>query len=95
MIEPIGGPSAWRDHLEEYGPGIHHIAFQVSELDRELDRLAALDAKLVQRAEFRRGRYAYVDTRDMIGLMLELLQIDGEGAGSSSNPREPQSPRSQ
>ena len=32
LLEPIGGPSPWRDHLDQFGEGLHHIAFGVPDL---------------------------------------------------------------
>jgi len=30
LIEPIDGPSTWRDQLETHGDSLHHIAFRMS-----------------------------------------------------------------
>jgi methylmalonyl-CoA/ethylmalonyl-CoA epimerase len=38
--------------------------------------LAASDVPLVQKGEYTGGRYAYVDSSDMLGVMLELLEND-------------------
>lgn len=75
LIEPLDGPSAWRDHLEAHGPGVHHIAFQVPSIDQALAHLSAHKIEVVQQASFRSGRYAYLDSRDALSVMLELLEI--------------------
>ena len=33
LIQPNEEPSVWRDYLNTYGEGIHHIAFQVDDAD--------------------------------------------------------------
>lgn len=76
LIEPIGGPSTWREHLDRHGDSLHHLAFRVAGMR---DTLASLDAKgipVVQRGEFTGGRYAYVDGSARLGTILELLEND-------------------
>lgn len=76
LIEPIGGPSTWKDQLDEHGDSIHHIAFVI---DGMKERLTYLDSKgiaLIQRGEYTGGRYAYVDGISQLGLILELLEND-------------------
>jgi catechol 2,3-dioxygenase-like lactoylglutathione lyase family enzyme len=75
LIEPLDGPSTWRDHLETHGPGVHHIAFQVPSMDQALAHLSAHRIEVVQQASFRSGRYAYLDSRETLSVMLELLEI--------------------
>ena len=76
LIEPIGGPSTWQEHLDAHGESLHHIAFQIQGMQ---DKLAYLDANgipLVQRGEYKGGRYAYVDGTQALGVVLELLEND-------------------
>ena len=76
LIEPIGGPSTWQEHLDAHGESLHHIAFQIQGMQ---DKLAYLDANgipLVQRGEYKGGRYAYVDGTQALGTVLELLEDD-------------------
>lgn len=75
LIEPIGGPSVWRDHLDRHGEGIHHVAFRVGAMDEALERLAARGAECVQTGAFPGGRYAYVDGAPAgLGALIELLE---------------------
>lgn len=76
LIEPIGGPSTWQDHLNAHGEGLHHIAFRLKGMEERLAYLAAKDVPLVQRGDFTGGRYAYVDATSQLGLILELLEHD-------------------
>ena len=74
LIEPIGGPSTWRDHLDRHGESLHHIAFRMEGLGDTLASLDAAGIPLVQRGEFTGGRYAYVDGSSRLGTILELLE---------------------
>jgi methylmalonyl-CoA/ethylmalonyl-CoA epimerase len=76
LIEPIGEPSTWRDQLEEHGPSLHHIAFQVKGMADRLEALAACDLPLLQRGDYTGGRYAYLDSSKRYGAILELLEND-------------------
>jgi len=74
LIEPVSGPSAWQDFLESNGPGVHHIAFEVKNMD---DQIAVFEGKglsLLQRGQFPGGCYAYLDTEAKLGMFLELLE---------------------
>ncbi len=74
LIEPVGGPSTWRDHLEAHGPGLHHVAFDVKGMDGVIAQLEGTGMKLVQRGDYTGGRYAYVDGMGQVGAVLELLE---------------------
>jgi methylmalonyl-CoA/ethylmalonyl-CoA epimerase len=75
LIEPIGGPSAWQEFLDEHGPGVHHIAFEVPDLEPAEMHLREKGVEIVQQGRFRSGRYLYADTTPQLGVMMELLQI--------------------
>jgi len=74
LIEPVGGPSTWQEHLDAHGEGIHHIAFHVKGMDAVLGKLAEKGMPAVQRGDFTGGRYAYVDGSKELKLVLELLE---------------------
>jgi len=76
LIEPDREPSTWREFLDANGEGVHHIAFTISGMP---ERVAALEAQgfpLVQKGEYRGGRYAYIDTVTKLKTILELLEND-------------------
>ena len=74
LIQPVGGPSTWREFLDERGEGIHHIAFHIKGMDDVLVRLEGQGIDLVQRGDYKGGRYAYVDGTASLGAVLELLE---------------------
>ena len=77
LIEPIDGPSTWREFLDEHGEGVHHIAFQIKGMDNVLAYLEGKDISAVQRGDYTGGRYAYVDSAPALGVILELLENTG------------------
>ena len=42
LEEPVGGASPWRDFLDAHGEGIHHLAFDVPNLE---DHVRLLESK--------------------------------------------------
>ena len=76
LIEPVNGPSTWKDQLDQHGDSLHHIAFNIKGMK---DKIAYLDSKgvpLVQRGEYTGGRYAYLGGVAQLGTILELLEDD-------------------
>jgi catechol 2,3-dioxygenase-like lactoylglutathione lyase family enzyme len=73
LIEPVGAPSVWQEHLDSHGEGIHHIAFRVQSMDEALAYLDGEGVAAVQRGDFTGGQYTYVDSAADLGVMLELL----------------------
>lgn len=78
FLQPGPEKSAWRDLLEEKGPGCHHIAFRTRNLTKRNAYLEGKGHRLLQRGEFDggHGRYAYYDTVPDLGVMVELLEFD-------------------
>lgn len=73
LIEPVGGPSTWRDGLGEGGCRVHHVAFHVKDADRAVAHLQGQGAAVVQTGDYAGGRYVYLDTAERLGVVLELL----------------------
>ena len=76
LIEPIDGPSTWKDQLDQHGESLHHIAFVVNGMKEKIAYLDAKGLPLIQRGEYTGGRYAYVDGTAKLGAVLELLEND-------------------
>ena len=74
LIQPVGGPSTWKDFLDAHGEGVHHIAFMVKGTDQVLAYLAGKGMPLIQRGDYTGGQYSYVDTAPRLGVILELLE---------------------
>lgn len=77
LIEPVDGPSVWRDHLERCGESVHHIAFIVDGMQQTVADFAERGLPMVQKGEYPGGRYAYLAAADKLGMDIELLENDG------------------
>ncbi len=73
LIQPVGEPSTWSEFLEKHGPGIHHIAFNVDNIDDAVKEFLGIGASVEQDGKFKGGGYVYVDARKSLGAIIELL----------------------
>ena len=77
LIEPNEVSSVWRDHLEKYGEGIHHIAFRVKDIDMTAAKLKEIFGAVEESQGLygdASGRYMYLNTQKILKCRLELLQ---------------------
>jgi methylmalonyl-CoA/ethylmalonyl-CoA epimerase len=74
LIEPVGGPSTWKEFLDRKGEGIHHIGVNVKDSQRDAELFATRGMGIIQRGEFTGGCYTYLDTEQMLGITLELIE---------------------
>ena len=78
-IMPEKGPSSWQDHLDKHGEGIHHLAFNVDDMDRSIRDWkqngfdVAMSGGWGEPGKKGSGRFAYIDTQAASGLDVELL----------------------
>ncbi len=74
LIEPVGGPSTWKEFLDAHGEGVHHIAFFVKGTDKVVAYLEGKGIPMVQQGDYTGGMYSYMDSAAKLGVMLELLE---------------------
>jgi methylmalonyl-CoA/ethylmalonyl-CoA epimerase len=80
LFEPLVGDGALARFLERRGEGLHHVAYQVDDIDRALARLAADGARLIDR-QARPGlhqgwRIAFIHPASTAGVLTELVEVD-------------------
>ena len=75
LLEPDHEPSTWRHDLDKYGEGVHHIAFKIDGMEKVVSSLGQKGYKEIQKGQWVGGRYSYLDTRDKLKLVLELLEF--------------------
>lgn len=90
ITQPVGGASPWRDYLEQYGEGIHHLGFAVTDVD---DYVRLLESKGGRRTLGKEhGGYALVDLMSYLGIVIELTKVEGDlmsGGPASVGPTNP------
>jgi catechol 2,3-dioxygenase-like lactoylglutathione lyase family enzyme len=78
LIELGEGDTVYADYVREHGYGVHHFGILVSDMEAALAEASAAGVSMLQDgAGFGRdgdGHYAYLDTEDELGIMLELIE---------------------
>ncbi|HTF43248.1 MAG TPA: VOC family protein [Terriglobales bacterium] len=85
LIQPLEGHNAYKDFLDETGGGIHHVLFEVKDIEPVLQELAKSGITVLQSGTgIRPGtRWALLDTREQVGFYVELRHRPGESNGTS------------
>jgi hypothetical protein len=79
-------PSVFRDAIRARGYGFHHWALSTDDLDADVARYEALGARVAFSGRVTiGGRFAYLDTTERLGGMVELIEIDGRVEGLFAN----------
>jgi len=77
LIQPVDPSSGVARFLEKRGPGLHHVAFEVADLEAALEELRHDGAELIDETP-RRGlgghMIAFVHPRASGGVLTELVQ---------------------
>jgi len=77
LLEPVGGPSTWKEFLDSNGEGVHHIAFEIKDMDDQIAEMQDRGVILIQQGrwtDYSGGRYAYFDSNAQLAVILELLE---------------------
>ena len=72
LLEPCGGESALQEWLDEYGEGLHHIAYLVDDVRGEVEKLKSKGIEVITSANLDGRGFAYVDTGVVGGIITEI-----------------------
>jgi methylmalonyl-CoA/ethylmalonyl-CoA epimerase len=81
LLEPTGPDSAVARFLERRGEGLHHICFEVDDIDTELKAMEAKGVELIDREgrDGVAGKIAFLHPKSVNGVLVELVQPRSEG----------------
>jgi methylmalonyl-CoA/ethylmalonyl-CoA epimerase len=85
LVEPSDDTTGVARFLAAKGEGFHHVCFEVPELARTLDALAADGIELIDAAPRKgaEGPVAFLHPRSCQGVLVELIEAPGGPAWSS------------
>jgi methylmalonyl-CoA/ethylmalonyl-CoA epimerase len=85
LIQPVEGHNAYQDFLDQTGGGIHHVLFEVPDIDPVIRDLNKAGITVLQEGTgIRPGtRWALLDTQKLLGFLVELRHRPGESDGMS------------
>jgi methylmalonyl-CoA/ethylmalonyl-CoA epimerase len=77
LLSPLGPETPVGKYLDKRGPGLHHVAYAVSDIDDVLSRLKEAGIEMID-AEPRQGirdsRVAFVHPRSTGGVLTEIVE---------------------
>ncbi|MCW3030232.1 MAG: methylmalonyl-CoA epimerase [Solirubrobacterales bacterium] len=77
LLAPLGDDTPVGKFLAKNGPGLHHVAYQVGDIDRALDAIKAAGLQLIDerpRTGIRGSRVAFLHPRSSGGVLTEIVQ---------------------
>jgi methylmalonyl-CoA/ethylmalonyl-CoA epimerase len=77
LLRPLGADTPVGRFIERSGPGLHHVAYRVDDIDAELERLAAAGVGLIDeraRVGIRGSRVAFVHPRATGSVLTEIVE---------------------
>jgi methylmalonyl-CoA/ethylmalonyl-CoA epimerase len=77
LVEPKDTDSGLAKYMAKRGEGVHHICFEVDDIDGALARLKEHGAQLIDetpRTNAKGMRYAFVHPKSAHGVLIELYQ---------------------
>ncbi len=70
LLQVLEGNSVERDWLRKHGESVHHIGIRVKNVEEETLKWIQKGIKVIQEDH---GKFAYLDTEDTLGMMIELF----------------------
>lgn len=76
LVEPMGPDSLVAGFLEKRGEGLHHIAFEVDDIDTELRTIEEKGIQLIdnEEREGAAGKIAFLHPKSVNRVLVELVQ---------------------
>ncbi|MGO9310752.1 MAG: VOC family protein [Spirochaetia bacterium] len=71
---PVRSPSIYEDFLNEHGEGLHHVGFDVKNMDEVLRRAEQNGIPVLMSGKTKTGGFAHLDTRSIGGSIFEIIQ---------------------
>jgi methylmalonyl-CoA/ethylmalonyl-CoA epimerase len=84
LLAPLGADTPVGRFLAKQGPGLHHVAYQVKDIDATLESLRQAGLQLIDqepRTGIRGSRVAFMHPRATAGVLTEIVE-PASGAGS-------------
>ena len=71
---PMRPPSIYEDYLREHGEGLHHVGFDVKDMDGVLREAERQGIAVLMSGRTKTGGFAHLDTRRFGGTIFEIIQ---------------------
>ena len=80
LLAPLGPDTPVGKYMAKNGPGLHHVAYAVDDIDAALEKIAAAGVQLIDsepRTGIRDSRVAFLHPRSTGGVLTEIVEPAG------------------
>jgi methylmalonyl-CoA/ethylmalonyl-CoA epimerase len=80
LLAPLGPDTPVGKYMAKNGPGLHHVAYAVDDIDSTLERVAGAGLRLIDskpRVGIRDSRVAFLHPRSTGGVLTEIVEPAG------------------
>jgi methylmalonyl-CoA epimerase len=80
LLAPLAADTPVGKFIAKHGPGLHHVAYGVEDIDAALERLSGAGLRLIDpepRVGIRGSRVAFLHPRSTGGVLTEIVQPAG------------------
>jgi methylmalonyl-CoA/ethylmalonyl-CoA epimerase len=88
LVTPLRDDSFIQRFLDANGPGLHHVTFEVADIDAVVDSLGAAGVSVVDRATHDGYAEAFVSPRNPTGALFQLMEYHDDYAAVYGDPDE-------
>ncbi len=78
LVEPLEGDTVYQEFVDEHGYGVHHVGVLTDDMQESLRKAGEAGFRMTQDGSGfgpdGDGHYAYLDTEDVLGTTIELIE---------------------
>jgi methylmalonyl-CoA/ethylmalonyl-CoA epimerase len=75
LIQTLGGDNIYQEFIDSGREGLHHIGIYIDNLDSSIEQFNNRGIDALQIGQIMKLHYAYMDTEDTFGIIIELMKI--------------------
>jgi 4-hydroxyphenylpyruvate dioxygenase-like putative hemolysin len=73
LIQPLEGPSIWKEFLNKRGEGLHHVQSLVQNPKVALAKFKEMGVDVLMSGKIANNIFYYMDTEPLLGIILEFI----------------------
>lgn len=74
LLQPLTGPSIFKEFLDKKGEGLHHVAFDVEDYDQTVAVLKKYGIGILTSGDTPADSFTYMDTEKYLGTPLQMYK---------------------
>jgi len=74
LLQPLQGETIYEESIKKKGFGLHHLGIRVDDMEQSIREMGAKGFRVIQSGKRPGVKWAYLDTEEETGVILELLE---------------------